>query len=224
MERFLEQPHAPVENRYLGWVSYFHLPELLKLLRPELASELREERLYAGLNKWRTGGDGLPLLDRLLYLNFMTYLPEDLHVKMDRMSMASSLETRSPMLDTALVEFVASLPPDLKINRGRMKYILRLAFRDILPPELLKRKKHGFGVPLGHWFRHRLRGYVEEVLLSPSARLRQYLQQDIVRGLFRQHMQGKRECGYQLWVILNFEMWLRMLEEGKLWMPLQASD
>jgi asparagine synthase (glutamine-hydrolysing) len=121
------------------------------------------------------------------------------------------------------VEYVASLPPALKIRRLRMKYILRRAFRDLLPPALLNRKKHGFGVPLGHWFRHRLRSYVEDTLLAPQARSRAYFNPSVVRALFQEHVDGVRSHWDRLWVLLTFELWLRMLEAGDFWTPRQPS-
>jgi asparagine synthase (glutamine-hydrolysing) len=219
LERFLEDSNASPEERFLGWITYFNVSRLLDLLCPEFAAKVDVEQLQAGVHQSYAEVSELSLLHRLLHRNFMTYLPDDLHVKMDRMSMANALETRSPMLDTALVEFAASLPPQLKIHRTQMKYVLRLAFRDLLPPALLHRKKHGFGVPLGHWFRYQLRGYVEETLLTPAARLRAYLNQDVVRALFQEHVDGVRPHWDRLWVLLTLELWLRMLEEGALWTP-----
>jgi asparagine synthase (glutamine-hydrolysing) len=206
-------------ERFLGWISYFNFAQLMPLLRPEVAALVDGEQLRDENKCWDTEAEGLPLLHRLLHLNFTTYLPDDLHAKMDRMSMANALETRSPMLDTALVEYAASLPPQLKIHRTQMKYVLRLAFRDLLPSALLNRKKHGFGAPLARWFRHQLRAYVEETLLTPGARLRAYLNQDIVRTLFHEHVDGVRQHWDRLCVLLSFELWLRMLEDGTLWTP-----
>jgi len=219
LERFLEDADASPEERFLGWISYFNLPRLRDLLRPELMEIMQAEPWHAGFTHWYAEAKELPLLHRLLQVNFMTYLPDDLHVKMDRVSMANGLETRSPMLDTALMEFVASLPPHMKVHRTQMKYILKLAFQDLLPPALLHRKKHGFGVPLGHWFRHQLRSYVAEMLLTPSARLRIYFNQDVVGTLFREHVEGVRSHWDRLWVLLTFEIWLRMFENGTLWTP-----
>lgn len=223
MERFLADSHSPVERRYTGWISTFDPPTLVDLLTPDLQAEASEERLYRSVTECFNETDGLPLLHRLLGLNFMTYLPDDLHVKMDRMTMANSLEGRSPFLDTAVVEFAASLPPDVKIRHGQLKYILRLAFRDMLPHQLLNRRKHGFGVPIGHWFRGPLRPYVEEMLLAPGARSGEYLQQRTIRRLFREHVRGVGDHGHRLWVVLNFELWLRMLEAGAMWQPRSSS-
>lgn len=222
LERFFAEGSAPVERRFTGWISIFDVSGLEDMLSPDLRATLSESCQHRSIHQWRKKTEGFPLLHQLLYLNFMTYLPDDLHVKMDRMSMANSLETRAPILDTALVEFVASLPPDMKIHRGRMKHILKVAFQDMVPPSLLKRRKHGFGVPMGHWFRHQLRPLVDEVLLASNARLREYLEQGAIRKLFREHLGGARDHGHRLWVLLTFELWLRMLRDGTLWQPRRA--
>ena len=219
LRRFFAEADAPGERRFMGWISIFSTAALAGLLRSDFNADLSDASLYRSVDQWHRETEGLPLLHQLLYLNFMTYLPDDLHVKMDRMSMANSLETRSPILDTALVEFAASLAPDAKVHRGRLKYVLRMAFHDMVPPALLKRKKHGFGVPVGHWFRHQLRPIVDEVLLSPQARLRDYLEQGAVRTLFQDHLRGRVDHGHRLWVLLTFELWLRMLQTGALWQP-----
>jgi asparagine synthase (glutamine-hydrolysing) len=226
LERFLEHAGSSPEERFLGWITYFSRSQLLDLLAPALGAQLAVDQAQAMMRQYFAEASGLPLLHRLLQVNFMTYLPDDLHVKMDRMSMASALETRSPMLDTALMEFVAMLPPELKIRRTQMKYVLRQAFEDLLPPALLNRKKHGFGVPLGHWFRHELRSYVEDTLLSPQARLRAYCNHAYIRALFQEHLAGSRQHWDRLWVLLTLEVWLRMLEDGTLWMPrrVEAED
>jgi asparagine synthase (glutamine-hydrolysing) len=219
LERFLEHATASPEERYLGWMTYFQWFSLQEVLRPELMAALQPDTLQTGFRRCFGTTEGLPLLHRLLQVNFLTYLPDDLHVKMDRLSMAEALETRSPMLDTALMEYVASLPPQLKIHRTRLKYVLRLACRDLLPAALRNRKKHGFGVPLGHWFRHQLRSYVEDTLLSPQARLRAYCNQECMRALFEEHVAGVRQHGDRLWLLLTLEVWLRMFEDGALWTP-----
>jgi asparagine synthase (glutamine-hydrolysing) len=87
---------------------------------------------------------------------------------------------------------------------------------------LLNRKKHGFGVPLGQWFRHQLRSYAEDTLLSPQARVRSYFEPEYIRTMFQAHVEGRQQHGDRLWVLLTFELWLRMLEDGTLWTPRQA--
>ena len=219
LERFLDDAGANVDERFLGWSSLFAPARLIPLLQPELAAGLDLERVRAGFTRWSTESAESPLLHRLLHVSLMTSLPEALHVKMDRMSMANGLEARSPMLDTAVIEFVASLPPEMKIRRTEMKYILKLAFRDLIPAALLNRKKHGFAVPLAQWFQHHLRSYVEDTLLSPGARIRQYLDHRVIRTLFQEQIAGTGQHRNRLWVLLNLEIWLRMLEAGTLWQP-----
>ena len=224
LERFVANSGEPVLNRYLGWVGIFDVATATRLLRPEVAARSDPSGVYAAIGEQYVPNGDASLLDRLLYLNFTTYLPFDLHVKADRMSMANSLEMRSPMLDTALVEFMASLPDDFKIRGGTLKYLLRHAFADLVPPELMKRRKHGFGVPVDRWFRGELKDFTAELLLQPSSRIREYLVQEQVRRLFEEHVRGISQHGHRLWTLVNLELWFRMLEDGTLSRPFPADD
>ena len=152
--------------------------------------------------------EGRSLLSRLLYLNAKTYLLDDLLPKMDRMSMAHALETRSPFLDRALAQYVATLPDDLK-RRGRHgKVVLKKAVADLLPSAILGRKKHGFGVPLGAWFRAELRPLVQDTLLDGS-RVGRRLDAAEIRRIFDDHVTGRADRGHQLWTLLTLELWMR---------------
>jgi asparagine synthase (glutamine-hydrolysing) len=129
--------------------------------------------------------------------------------------MAHSLEARSPLLDTALAEYAGSLPDDFKLSRGRGKAILREAFSDLVPPDIDRRPKTGFGVPLDRWFRTELRDFVRDTLLEPSAALRAYVRQDRVRTLIDEHLAGHINAGQRLWTLVSFERWLRLLPEWR---------
>jgi asparagine synthase (glutamine-hydrolysing) len=218
IERFVARSGEPIVNRYLGWISIFDVDLVKRLLRPGIVSQDPTEVIRGMAAQAKVAGDG-SLLNQLLYLNFTTYLPDDLHVKVDRMSMANSLEARSPMLDTSLMEFVASLPPEFKVRGGRLKYILREAFSDLVPAEILNRRKHGFGVPLGRWFRGEQRGLAEELLLRPESRSRQFLEVGPVRQLLDEHRRGAGPHGDRLWSLVNLELWFRMLEDGSMYQP-----
>ena len=152
------------------------------LLKPELAASLDRERLLESFRASYAAGEGSTLA-RLLQLNFETYLLDDLLVKMDRMSMAHGLEARSPFLDTAVVEFGASLPDRLRMRFGKGKVLLRRAMKGILPESILTRGKMGFGAPLGAWFRSDLDGFVRERLLDPASPLYEYLRPEPVAEL-----------------------------------------
>lgn len=206
IRRFLLQAAKPLKDRYLPWCSFFSQEALVELLvHPALAGVQRSFEA-----SWsRT--EGCALLNRVLHVNFMNYLPDDLLVKMDRMSMANALETRSPLLDTALIEYVASLPVEFKIKRGRLKYIFKKAFQDLLPKEILTRGKQGFGVPLGTWFRGELKPLLEDLLLGEAPRYRPFVQQEAVRRIYREHQEGRRDHGGQLWTLMNLEVWLRKI-------------
>jgi asparagine synthase (glutamine-hydrolysing) len=156
-------------------------------------------------------GRGTSTMSQLLLVNFNTYLLDDLLVKVDRCTMANSLEARSPFLDTALIEYVAGLPDAMKLARGRTKVILREAFADLIPDKIQHRGKMGFGIPFGQWFRGALRQPMDDLLLASDARYREYLSASYVHDLVKRHHAGAADLGLQLWTILTFEIWLRSL-------------
>lgn len=208
-ERFFRQAGKPLESRYLAWNSFFDSGLRPRLLHANSIPLLTDSQIAESFSECFDKTRGSDPLNRLLYLNFKTYLHDDLLVKMDRMTMANALEARSPFLDTTLIEFVASLPPHLKLKGWTLKYILKEAFRDLLPTAILRRRKHGFGVPLGAWFSRDLRAYVHDALLASDARVREILNHECVREIYDQHLSGKRDFGQQLWALLTLEVWLR---------------
>ncbi len=208
-QRFARALELPLHARLTRWNALFY-DDLPELLRPEILHEPVDPLRYLDGEREHLGA--LPTtLAKLLYANFITYLPGDLSVKMDRCTMANSLEARSPFLDTALIEYVAGLPDEMKLRGKRTKVILREAFSDLLPQKIDRRSKMGFGVPLGTWFRGELREYLCDHLLDPGARYRAYLAADAVHRLVQRHLAGHTDAGQRLWTILCFERWLRML-------------
>jgi len=139
----------------------------------------------------------------------MTYLPNDLLVKVDIASMAVSLEARSPFLDHHVIEFAASLPPELKLRRLTTKYLLKRVLRQLLPKENLDRRKMGFGVPINHWFRGKLQPFLREVVLSEKAMRRGMFQRQTVERLIDDHTQGVRNYAHQLWTLMMLELWFQ---------------
>jgi asparagine synthase (glutamine-hydrolysing) len=211
VQRFLERADRPVESRYQSWIAVADEDLLGSLLSPDVLAAAAGPVLESMDARYRHA-DRLPVLDRILYANFMTYLPDDLAVKMDRMSMANSLETRSPFLDTALVERLAAVPARQKVGKRRLKPVLRRAFWDELPPEIWNRDKHGFGVPMGTWFRGPLGEMFEDEVLAPGARVAPLLQGATLARLYTEHRDGRGEHGARLWTVLTLERWLRTLE------------
>jgi len=137
----------------------------------------------------------------------MTYLPNDLLVKVDIASMAVSLEARSPFLDHHVIEFAASLPENLKLKGITTKYILKRMLKKLLPAENLERPKMGFGVPIGHWFRGELQGFLRETLLSERAIRRNIFKKESVLRMIELHVSRERDFAHQLWTLLMLELW-----------------
>jgi asparagine synthase (glutamine-hydrolysing) len=139
-----------------------------------------------------------------------TYLPEDVLTKVDRMSMAHSIESRVPLLDNEVVAFASTLPASLKIRTGRRKHILKEVAATLLPQEVLNRPKQGFGVPLELWFRGNLRELFSDTLLSPPSLQRGYFQPAFVRRIVDEHVSGMRDHSLRLWQLVVFERWHRL--------------
>jgi asparagine synthase (glutamine-hydrolysing) len=138
------------------------------------------------------------------------YLPDDLLVKMDVATMAYSLEARSPFLDHRLMEFMAKVPPELKLRGGESKHLLKAALRGVLPDEILDRPKMGFGVPLGRWLRGSLMELLVDTVLSDRALARGYFKPDAVREMVQTQLAGSDRFQYLLWDLLLLERWHRM--------------
>ena len=172
--RFVQAMNLPLYDRMTRWSSLF-FDDLDQLLSPDLLASIPPVRRLEYLDAEREQMGGLSTLGVLLHANFRSYLLDDLLVKVDRCAMANSLEARSPFLDTALIEYVGTLPDSMKLQGLQTKVILRKAFQDLVPASVTKRSKMGFGVPLGAWFRTDLKDYVRDLLLDPSARYRTFL-------------------------------------------------
>jgi len=146
-------------------------------------------------------------LSRILYTDFKTYLPGDILVKVDRMSMANSLEVRAPLLDYEVVEFAARIPSAMKLNQGDKKHILKKAFGRLLSHETLYRKKMGFAVPLAEWLRTDLRAQVENWLFKSSGGLDDYFNMEQVKLLWDEHLSGRQDYSSELWSMIMFQLW-----------------
>jgi asparagine synthase (glutamine-hydrolysing) len=213
LQRFTELADQSVKDRYLSWVALVNPDLLADLVAPQLREVAEPDAVLASMRGAYDRAATLPELDQILFANFVTYLPDDLAVKVDRMSMAHSLEVRSPFLDTAVVEYLARLPARDKVGVRKLKPVLRGAFGPLLPRSVWERRKHGFGVPVGTWFRGELGTLFEDEVLAEHARTRQFLNHDKVRQLWSAHREGHVEHGFRLWALLTLEHWLRSLDQ-----------
>ena len=205
-KRFTEVMTEPKERRYIRWLSIFSNEMKERIYSEEMKERMRSidsVEMVADSFK-RSGTDDL--LDTLLFVDTLNYLPEDLMVKVDIASMAHSLECRSPFLDHKLVEFAASIPSCLKLKGRKTKYILKKALAKILPEEILNRGKMGFGVPLSFWFRRELKDYTQEILLCKKAD-RGYFEQKEIKNLIEEHTSGRTNHSYRIFSLLMLELW-----------------
>jgi asparagine synthase (glutamine-hydrolysing) len=206
--RFVAAAALPLADRLAAWNTYF---DPRQILRPEVLAAL--PTLDAPLAWQRHILDeahGTGIMARILEHNFRTYLPYDLMVKADRCSMAHALEARAPLLDTALIEYAATLPASYLRRFGETKRVFKQAFADLLPPAIRARGKMGFGVPLGAWFRTDLADYLHDHF-GDGAKVWQWLDRARVRRLLDEHQRGTRDHGQKLWALLTLEIWLRQL-------------
>ena len=208
LKRFVAAASAPWEDAHGMWRMIFS-PDL----RAELLQPIRE---HPG-----TQADFLALyrasfartnarhpLNRLLYVDTRLYLPNDMLVKIDRMTMAHGLEARQPFLDYRLVEYMASVPPSLKMrNFFTKKYLLKVSMNGKLPKEIVNRKKQGFNVPNSQWMKQDSRDYVLDLLSSDSIRRLGFLDEVVVTRILQDHMKGKVDYSHQIWCLLVLVLW-----------------
>jgi asparagine synthase (glutamine-hydrolysing) len=200
-------------ERYLDSSTLFRREDLRNLFRPEFSE------LLAAHEPWRSRASYMETgarhwLSDLQGLDIKTYLPLDILTKVDRMSMAHSIETRVPLLDHKLVEFAATIPPEMNLTGGTPKYVFKRAMRGILPDDIINRPKRGFAIPLGYWFRGKLGSYIRELLLGDQARRRGFFNCRYIERLIATHEKG-RNLELQLWTLISFELWARtFLDRG----------
>lgn len=205
-------------QRYANWLVLFNAEMQKELLQPDIRSALGDYDPAWSYPKYYTALNGTTQsdhLNRLMYIDLKTWLVDMYLEKTDKASMASSLEARLPLLDHRLVELAFQIPGNLKIKGWSTKRILKHAVKPLVPPEVLRRPKHGFAVPTDPWFRGALKDYTYEVLLDPRTRQRGYFNMGMVERLWREHQAGQQVWDTQLWLLLNFELWHRIYLDGE---------
>jgi asparagine synthase (glutamine-hydrolysing) len=188
------------DGMYLGLVSQWATPTSIIVDAYEPLTPVTDPRRWANVPEF---------IHRMMFLDLITYLPDDILTKVDRASMAVSLEARVPLLDHRVVEFAWRLPMRMKIREeGTGKWILRQLLHRYVPPDLLERPKMGFGVPIEQWLRGPLREWAEDLLDEDRLRRQGYLHPELIREKWAEHLSGKRNWPYLLWNVLMFQAWL----------------
>lgn len=190
-----------MEDLYLSLVSEWRSPQDM-VVGGHLPANLLDQRA-----RWPRLADPVA---RMMALDGLTYLPDDILVKVDRAAMAASLETRAPFLDREVIEFAWSLPMDMKIRHGQGKWLLRRLLDRHIPRALVERPKMGFGIPLDAWLRGPLRDWAETLLAEDRLRREGYLEPEPIRAAWQAHLAGHASYGYRLWSVLMFQAWLEV--------------
>jgi asparagine synthase (glutamine-hydrolysing) len=209
VKRFVQSASLPKVERYLRWVSVFDQGAKQDLYSLDFAGQTKRDSATGLLDPWFARANGSGIVDAALLADIMTYLPNDLLVKVDIATMANSLEARSPFLDHHVIEFAASLPEKYKLRGLTTKYLLKQMLRKLLPAENLDRRKMGFGVPIGHWFRGQLQPFLRETLLAEASLKRGLFRPEAVTRMVELHTRGERDYSPQLWTLLMLELWFQ---------------
>jgi asparagine synthase (glutamine-hydrolysing) len=199
----------PTPGRWMNWFGIFNGKLRDDLLSDSTKSRIdsdasRAFRLLLAKNPQRDD------LSSMLYLDTKIWLPDNLLMKGDKMTMAASLEARMPLLDYKLIEYAASIPSGIKIKGLKAKYLLKRAFADFLPETILTRKKMGFNVPIDVWFHGAQRDLISQLLFSERARTRGFLNNAFVAKLLDDHLAGRTNYGNQLFILASLELWFRV--------------
>ena len=206
-KQFLKGIPYPPEIRNQVWLGAFSADDQVGLFSGDYEKAVAGSDPYAPIRALVPGIVSRNVWDRLTYLYMKFYLAEDILAKVDRASMAVSLEVRAPFLDPELVGFVNSLPAEMKIRGLTTKYILKRALKGLLPPEILNRQKKGFGIPVGLWLRGELRDLMLSLLEPGKIRREGIFNPEHITSLIGEHCAGKRDNRKQLWTLIMFELW-----------------
>ena len=215
LRRFLGGADFSPEDAHACWRMIFDAPSRAKLLAPLTGQDGADADVLDVYREYFSKTNARHPLDRLLYVDTRLYLPCDMLVKVDRMTMAHALEARVPFLDHNLAEFFASIPPGLKLkNLRHKKYILKKAMSDKLPPHVLWRKKQGFNVPAARWIKSDLKPFVMEHLSSQRVGDMGFLDTGEVRCILDDHMEGRADNSYRIWCLLTLSLWWQQYMSG----------
>lgn len=206
-KRFLSgMASAPADLAHYRWRVFLGPDDKRRLYAPALEARLRESDVYRPVRE-ALGARDDDVLNRQLYTDFAIYLADDILVKVDRMSMATSLETRAPFLDVGVMELAFSMPGHLKLRDGERKWVLKRALEGLVPPRILTRQKEGFSIPMKQWLRRELRPVMTDLLAAGRIGRHGLFSQAEIDRLVREHVDGRANHAHVLFSLMVFETW-----------------
>jgi asparagine synthase (glutamine-hydrolysing) len=208
-KRFVEGAALDPALQHARWMMFMHEADKAQLYRPELRAVLNGDSAQTLIRSYFQEAQGINSLAQQQYVDVKTYLVDDILTKVDRMSMAASLEARVPLLDHRIVEFALNLPPHLKLNGRTTKAILRQIMAERLPPAILTKSKEGFSIPLKHWLRRELRPLLHDLLSAGSLKKRGHFDPACVTGWIKEHEAQQVNHSHRLWSLMVLELWHR---------------
>jgi len=207
IDKFFSHLYAHPENRYFRYLTKFQEEQKAQLYSEDLREITSSFNSSKEFSYYYHKCPDKDILNKWLYVDLKTTLPDEMLTKVDRMTMAFGLEARVPFLDHILVEYLSLLPSTLKLRSFKSKYILRKAMKDILPKEILNRGKHGFEVPIDDWIRDDLKDYVNDYLNEKRIKKEAFFNWEAIKTMLNQHWENKFNFGHQIWILLMFEVW-----------------
>lgn len=214
VKRFVEGGALPASLQHTRWMMFMDADHKARLYRPELKAILNGCATTSLIERYFRQAMELDPLAQQQYVDIKTYLVDDILTKVDRMSMAASIEARVPLLDHRIVEFALSLPLHSKLHRGQTKLILQRAMRGRLPEAVLNRPKQGFSIPMKHWLRGALRPMMTDLLSPDCVRRRGYFEPETVNNWVSDHLDGRANHSHRLWALIVLELWHRQVLDG----------
>ncbi len=205
--RFIEGMRLPGDLKHTRWMIFLQEAEKAQLYSRDARDELNGFDTFEFIRNYFGRANTKDDLNQQLYVDIKTYLVDDILVKVDRMSMATSLEARVPLLDHRFVEFTSSIPGRLKLQGKGTKHIFKTAMRDMLPPQILKRGKEGFSIPIKNWLKDELKPLMLDVLKPSKVKREGFFNSDYVQKLVNEHLSGIENHSHRLWAMIVFGIW-----------------
>jgi asparagine synthase (glutamine-hydrolysing) len=214
-KRFIEGAALPPSLQHTRWMMFMSEADKTELYSAELGLSLNGDSSYAVMENYFRSRSDLDALSQQQYVDIKTYLVDDILTKVDRMSMAVSLEARVPLLDFRIVEFAVNLPARMKLDRGETKRILRRAMANRLPEVVLNKPKQGFSIPLKNWLRGPLKPMLTDLLSVERIRQRGYFKDTTVQEWVTEHLDGTANHSHRLWALMVLELWHQQILDVK---------